>query len=114
MILIALFFLIALSGFFSGSETALMTLNRYRMRNLAKNGHRGAQKAARLLETPDRLIGLILLGNNFVNILASALATIVAMRVWGDKGVVFVTGILTIVILLFAEVLPKTDAITNA
>jgi Mg2+/Co2+ transporter CorB len=110
VILIALFLLIALSGFFSGSETALMTLNRYRMRNLAKNGHRGAQKAAQLLETPDRLIGLILLGNNFVNILASALATIVAMRVWGDKGVVFVTGILTLVILIFAEVLPKTFA----
>jgi len=74
-VLITLFFLIALSGFFSGSETALMTLNRYRLRNLAKNGHSGAVKAAALLEKPDRLIGLILLGNNFVNILASALAT---------------------------------------
>lgn len=87
-----------------------MTLNRYRMRNLAKGGHQGAQRAARLLETPDRLIGLILLGNNFVNILASALATLLAIRIWGDTGVVVVTGILTLVILIFAEVLPKTLA----
>ena len=108
--LITLILLIALSGFFSGSETALMTLNRYRLRNLAKNGHRGAIKAATLLEKPDRLIGLILLGNNFVNIVASAIATLMAMNLWGDKGVAIATGLLTLVILLFAEVLPKTLA----
>ena len=108
--LITLILLIALSGFFSGSETALMTLNRYRLRNLAKNGHRGAIKAATLLDKPDRLIGLILLGNNFVNILASAIATLMAMHIWGDKGVAIATGVLTLVILLFAEVLPKTLA----
>jgi len=87
-----------------------MTLNRYRLRNLAKNGHSGAVKAAALLEKPDRLIGLILLGNNFVNILASALATALAMHIYGDKGVAIVTGVLTLVILIFAEVLPKTFA----
>ena len=87
-----------------------MTLNRYRLRNLAKNGNRGAMKAAALLDKPDRLIGLILLGNNFVNILASAIATVLALQIWGDKGVAIATGILTLVILIFAEVLPKTFA----
>ena len=67
--------LILLSGFFSGSETALMSLNRYRLRHLAKSGHKGAIRTARLLQQPERLISLILLGNNFVNILASAIAT---------------------------------------
>jgi len=109
-VLITLIILIALSGFFSGSETALMTLNRYRLRNLAKNGNRGAMRAAALLEKPDRLIGLILLGNNFVNILASAIATVLALKIWGDNGVAIATGILTLVILIFAEVLPKTFA----
>jgi len=102
--------LIALSGFFSGSETALMTLNRYRLRHLAKSGHRGARLAARLLERPDRLIGLILLGNNFVNILASALSTVIALRLWGEPGIAIATGLLTLVILIFAEVAPKTLA----
>jgi len=87
-----------------------MTLNRYRLRNLAKNGHKGAIKAAALLDKPDRLIGLILLGNNFVNILASAIATVLAMQTWGDKGVAIATGVLTLVVLIFAEVLPKTFA----
>ncbi len=87
-----------------------MTLNRYRLRNLAKNGHSGAIKAAALLDKPDRLIGLILLGNNFVNILASAIATVLALQLWGDKGLAIVTGALTLVILIFAEVLPKTLA----
>ncbi len=108
--IITLIILIVLSGFFSGSETALMTLNRYRLRNLAKNGHSGAIKAAALLDKPDRLIGLILLGNNFVNILASAIATVLAMQTWGDAGVAIGTGILTLIILIFAEVLPKTLA----
>lgn len=110
ILLLTLTILIGLSGFFSGSETALMTLNRYRLRNLAKNGNKGAIKATALLEKPDRLIGLILLGNNFVNILASALATILAINLWGDAGIAIVTGVLTLVILIFAEVLPKTLA----
>ncbi|MGB5458112.1 MAG: HlyC/CorC family transporter [Gammaproteobacteria bacterium] len=102
--------LILLSGFFSGSETALMTLNRYRMKTLARKGHRGAKLARYLLKRPDRLLGLILLGNNFVNILASAIATLIAMRYYGEAGIAIATGILTFVILVFAEVTPKTLA----
>ncbi|MCP4993886.1 MAG: HlyC/CorC family transporter [Gammaproteobacteria bacterium] len=102
--------LIFLSAFFSGSETALMTLNRYRLRHLAKAGHKGAIKAEKLLRRPDRLIGLILLGNNFVNILASSLATIIALRFGGESALAISTGLLTLVILIFAEVTPKTLA----
>ncbi len=106
----ALIFLILLSGFFSGSETGLMTLNRYRLRHLSKAGHPGARRAARLLERPDRLIGIILLGNNFVNILASSLATIIALRLGGEGAIALAAGLLTLVILIFAEVAPKTLA----
>lgn len=101
-------FLIALSAFFSGSETALTALNRYKSQHLARNGHRGAQKALKLLERQDRLIGVILLGNNFVNILASAISTILGLRLFGEPGLAIATGLLTIVILIFAEVTPKT------
>ena len=107
---IVLIVLILLSGFFSGSETALMTLNRYRMKSLARKGHRGAKLARHLLQRPDRLLGLILLGNNFVNILASAIASLIAMRYYGEAGIAIATGILTFVILVFAEVTPKTLA----
>ncbi|MET0105197.1 MAG: HlyC/CorC family transporter [Sedimenticola sp.] len=102
--------LILLSAFFSGSETALMTLNRYRLRHLAKDGHRGALRAEKLLGRPDRLIGLILLGNNFVNILASSLATVIALRLGGEGAIAIAAGLLTLVILIFAEVAPKTLA----
>ncbi|MCW9021341.1 MAG: CNNM domain-containing protein, partial [Sedimenticola sp.] len=105
-----LIFLILLSAFFSGSETALMTLNRYRLRHLAKIGHSGAVKANRLLERPDRLIGLILLGNNFVNIMASSLATVIALRLGGEGAIAIAAFLLTLVILIFAEVAPKTLA----
>ena len=107
---IVLIILILLSGFFSGSETALMTLNRYRMKSLARKGHRGAKLARYLLQRPDRLLGLILLGNNFVNILASAIASLIAMRYYGESGIAIATGLLTFVILVFAEVTPKTLA----
>ncbi len=106
----ALALLILLSAFFSGSETALMTINRYRLRHLKNAGHKGAIRAHRLLQRPDRLIGLILLGNNFVNILASALATIIALRLGGEGALAVATGLLTLVILIFAEVTPKTLA----
>ena len=102
--------LIFLSGFFSSSETGLMSLNRYRLKHLAEKGNRGARLAQKLLERPDRLLGLILLGNNFVNILASAIATILAMRHFGEAGIALATGLLTFVILIFAEVAPKTVA----
>jgi Mg2+/Co2+ transporter CorB len=105
-----LIFLILLSAFFSGSETALMTLNRYRLRHLAKAKHPGAMRAARLLERTDRLIGLILLGNNFVNIVASSLATIIALRLGGEGAIAIAAGLLTLVVLIFAEVAPKTLA----
>ncbi|MGB7934014.1 MAG: CNNM domain-containing protein, partial [Gammaproteobacteria bacterium] len=110
VLFLALFILILLSAFFSGSETGLMTLNRYKLRHLAEKGHPGALRAVRLLERPDRLIGLILLGNNFVNILASMLTTLIALRLWGESGIAIAAGILTLLILIFAEVMPKTLA----
>ncbi|WP_017926035.1 MULTISPECIES: HlyC/CorC family transporter [unclassified Thioalkalivibrio] len=106
----ALIVLFLLSAFFSGSETALMALNRYRMRHRAQTGHRGAALAARLLERPDRLIGLILLGNNFVNILIAQIATFIGWRLFGDTGVAIATGVLTLTLLIFAETAPKTLA----
>ncbi|MBB1426820.1 DUF21 domain-containing protein [Shewanella sp. SG44-2] len=109
-LLIFLLVLIVISAYFSGSETAMMSLNRYRLRHLASNDHKGAQRALKLLDRPDRLIGLILIGNNLVNILASAIATIIGMRLFGDMGVAIATGVLTIVVLVFAEVTPKTFA----
>lgn len=106
----ALCILILLSAFFSGSETAMMALNRYRLRHLTEQKHKGAIRASLLLEKPDRLIGLILLGNNFVNILASSIATIIAIRLWGEAGIAVAALLLTLVILIFAEVTPKTLA----
>lgn len=103
----ALVVLIALSAFFSGSKTGLISLNRHRLRHLAKAKHRGAVRAARLLERPDRLIGLILLGNNFVNILAAALATVIGLRLLGETGIAAAVGLLTLVILVFGEFAPK-------
>ena len=88
----------------------MMSLNRYRLKHLAKNGHRGAKLANELLQRPDRLIGVILIGNNFVNIMASSIATIIAIRLWGDAGIAIATGLLTLIILVFAEVTPKTLA----
>ncbi|MEO1878456.1 MAG: CNNM domain-containing protein, partial [Methylococcales bacterium] len=102
--------LLVLSAFFSGSETALMTLNRYRLKHLVKQKHRGAIKASRLLQRPDRLMGLILLGNNFVNIMASSLATIIAIRLGGEEAILISTALLTLSVLIFSEVTPKTLA----
>jgi Mg2+/Co2+ transporter CorB len=102
--------LIFLSAFFSGTETALMSLNRYRLRHLAKSGHRAAKITEALLKRPDRLIGLILLGNNAVNLTASALATVIALRIGDESAIVAATVILTVVVLIFAEVAPKTIA----
>ena len=107
---LALFLLLVLSAFFSGSETALLTINRYKLRHQADRGHRGARIARALLERPDRLIGLILLGNNFVNIMASSLATIIALRLGGETAIGIAAGLLTLIILIFAEVTPKTYA----
>ena len=102
--------LILLSAFFSSSETGMMSLNRYRLKHMAKTGHKGAKRAQGLLNRTDQLIGVILIGNNFVNIFASAIATVIAIRIWGDAGIAIATVLLTIVILIFAEVTPKTLA----
>jgi len=102
--------LILFSAFFSSSETGMMSLNRYRLKHLQKNKHKGAIRAGKLLERPDRLIGLILIGNNLVNILASAIATVIAIRLWGDAGILIATVTLTLVVLIFAEITPKTIA----
>jgi len=109
-LIITLVIMILVSAYFSGSETGMMTLNRYKLRHLAKNGNRAARRVEKLLRRPDRLISLVLIGNNLVNILASALATIVGMRLYGDAGVAIATGILTFLVLVFSEVLPKTIA----
>ncbi|TNV15167.1 DUF21 domain-containing protein [Buttiauxella sp. B2] len=109
-LIVTLIIMVVVSAYFSGSETGMMTLNRYRLRHLAKQGNRAAKRVEKLLRKPDRLISLVLIGNNLVNILASAIGTIVGMRLYGDAGVAIATGILTFVVLVFAEVLPKTIA----
>ncbi|MFO1433445.1 MAG: HlyC/CorC family transporter [Candidatus Competibacteraceae bacterium] len=110
VLIVALLVMLVLSGFFSSAETGLMALNRYRLRHKAKSGHKGAQRASKLLEQPDRLIGLILLGNNFVNILASSLATLIAIRFLGEAGIPLAALVMTLVLLIFGEVAPKTVA----
>ncbi|WP_019616165.1 HlyC/CorC family transporter [Psychromonas ossibalaenae] len=110
-LLITLIILIVISAYFSSSETSMMSLNRYRLRHLAKDNNKVAIRVEKLLNQPDKLIGLILIGNNLVNILASALATILGQRLFGDAGIAIATGVLTLVILIFAEVTPKTLAV---
>lgn len=105
-----LVFLLLCSAFFSSSETGMLSLNRYRLRHQAKEGHRGAKRASLLLERPDRLLGTILVGNNFVNILASSIATVLAIKLWGEAGIAIATIGLTITLLIFGEITPKTLA----
>ena len=102
--------LIIVSAYFSGSETAMMALNRYRLKHLANEGHGGALRATALLERPDRLLGVILIGNNLANFTAASLATLVAIKILGEDGVAWAPVICTIVFLVFAEVAPKTIA----
>lgn len=104
--------LIVISAYFSSSETGMMSLNRYRLRHLEQKNHKGAKRVGKLLDRPDRLIGLILIGNNLVNIAASSIATIIGIRLMGPGPVtmVYVTVILTLIVLIFAEVTPKTLA----
>lgn len=101
-LIVTLLIMVVISAYFSGSETGMMTLNRYRLRHRAKQGNRQAKRVEKLLRKPDRLISLVLIGNNLVNILASALGTIVGMRLYGDAGVAIATGVLTFVVLVFA------------
>jgi Mg2+/Co2+ transporter CorB len=107
-------FLLVLSGFFSGSETALTAASRGKLRAQADKGSRGAQRALKITEDNERLIGSVLLGNNLVNILAASLATALFTRLFGESGVALATLVMTLLVLVFAEVLPKTYAITNA
>jgi len=114
LLFVVLTTLFLFSAFFSGSETALIGLNRYRLRHLANSGHPGARRSQALLDQPDRLIGLILLGNNFVNILITQLATYIGFRLYGELGIAIATGALTFLLLIFAEVAPKTLAAMHA
>ncbi|MGH8496683.1 MAG: HlyC/CorC family transporter [Gammaproteobacteria bacterium] len=100
--------LLLLSAFFSGTETALMSLNRYRLRHRARSGIRGARLAESLLARPDRLIGLILLGNNLANLSAASITTIIALRLGGEAAIAVGTGLLLLIVLIFSEVAPKT------
>ena len=110
-ILLALIaFLVLMSAFFSGSETSMMAINRYRLKHLVKEKNKSAKRVSRLLERTDRLLGVILIGNNFTHTLSTALATVVAIRLWSDSAVLAVTVFKTIIMIIFAEVMPKTIA----
>jgi len=111
---IAIFILLLLSGFFSGSETALTAASRVRLQSREKEGDERAGLVNKIREKKDRLIGALLLGNNLVNILASALATSVLIKMFGEAGVVYATLVMTMLVLIFAEVLPKTYALHHA
>jgi Mg2+/Co2+ transporter CorB len=102
-----------MSAFFSSSETGLMSLNRYRLKHLAGKNHGGAMRALELLKNPDKLITLILLGNNFINVLITQLATYIGYRLYGEAGIAIAAGLLTLILLLFAEVTPKTLAASS-
>lgn len=106
----SIFILVLVSAFFSSSETSMMAINRYRLQHLVKQRNKSARRVSKLLERTDKLLGVILIGNNFVNILASVLATIIAIRLWGDNGVLAVTICMTLIMIIFAEVTPKTIA----
>ncbi|ASE07642.1 HlyC/CorC family transporter [[Haemophilus] ducreyi] len=108
---ITLIILLLLSAFFSSAETGLMSLNRYKIRHLTAQGHKGAKLAEKLLNKTDVLLSLILICNNLINIAASAIATMIGIRLAGDTGIAIATGILTLVMLVFSEILPKTIAV---
>ena len=110
MLITSIFFLLCLSAFFSSAETGMMALNRFKLKHLVKQRNKSAIRANKLLQRPDRLLGIILIGNNFVNILAAALTTILCLRLFGDSGVLIGSIILTMIVLIFAEVTPKTFA----
>lgn len=102
--------MLLLSGFFSGSETGMMSINRYRLKHLTKKGDKSALRVAELLKRPDRLLGLILIGNNLVNNFAAAIATVIAIKLYGDGAIAVASILLTFCMLVFAEITPKTVA----
>ena len=114
MLVASILILLFLSAFFSSSETGMMALNRFRLKHLIKQKDKSAIRANKLLQRPDRMLGIILIGNNFVNILAAALTTILCLRLFGDSGVFIGSIILTMIVLIFAEVTPKTFAANYA
>ena len=109
-LLLMLLVLLGCSAFFSGSETALMAISRLRLKLLGEKKPRRAAMVEKVLKNPEKLIGAILLGNNLVNVAMSAIATVLAISLWGEKGIIYVTAILTVVILIFAEITPKVYA----
>jgi putative hemolysin len=111
---VILLVIIILSAFFSGSETAFMRANRFRIRSLSEKGNREARRVETILEKPERLISVILLGNNFVNVLGSAIATALFISIFGDEGILFASLAMTVVLLIFAEITPKTIAAYRA
>lgn len=110
LLLGALLTLLLLSSFFSSSETALLSLDRLRLERLARDGHKGAKRARALLQRKDHFLGLVLIGNNIVNIGASVLATLISLRLLGDSGPLVAATLLTFYVLIFAEIMPKTFA----
>ena len=111
---VILFILLVMSAFFSGAETSLMSVNRYKLKHKHKQGDKLASKVTYLIKNPDKTLSLILLMNNFVNILASAISTIIAIKLYGEAGIAISVIVLTVVILIFAEVTPKTLAALHA
>ena len=111
---VILLILLLLSAFFSGSETALTAINKLRMRSLADDNVKGAKKALKLIEDPTKMLSALLIGNNVVNISATALATTMAIDIWGNRWVGLITGILTLIILIFGEITPKTISAIKA
>ncbi len=112
--LVFLFICLILSAFFSSSETALISLERFRVEHLVETKVRGAKRVAKLIERPERFLSTILLGNNLVNTAAAALATILAVKMWQDTGVIVATFGMAIILLIFAETIPKTFANRHA
>jgi putative hemolysin len=110
MAIVLLLVLLGFSAFFSGAETALMAISKLRLGHLAETMPVRAKLIERILKKPERLIGTILLGNNLVNVALSAIATALAISLWGEKGIIYVTVVLTLVILIFAEITPKVYA----
>ena len=110
LLLLGMFIMLLLSAYFSSSETAMMAVNRYRLRHLVKERHKGARRTNSLLRRPDRLLSVILIGNNLVNFSAATLATVIGIRLLGDIGVAVAPVVLTLIFLVFAEVAPKTIA----
>ena len=112
IILIIIFLLF--SALFSGSETAFLSLQRVRLEHMVSNNVRGARRVAKMIEKPEKLLSVVLLGNNLVNTAAAALVTALAVSLWGEQGIIIATVIITIVILIFAETTPKTFAAQHA